>query len=285
MFEGETLIAGGCSFTDDENCPKWDYNKLAATTTKWPHLLGFKKVYNTAESGDSNDGIFRKIEDKIINENIIPDRIIIGLTEFARFRIPILDQKFNVGMYDFAKLAAEYHNSLSLSEKNRKYNSFFKDTFQLDVFKLLESKYIDRVALIEYHLRNLYHLANLCLIKNIKLHVFQMLSVYSYAGKKESDLITKLLKESNIIKIIKKNPKVDLMNWVNWGTNPIYLKNGKWVIGRKIHSYVSCMIDTDEDLVWGFGKDKNGLEFRDGHPNQKGHEKIAEWVLKNVNKD
>ena len=140
MFEGETLLASGCSFTDDKNYPKWDIDKKLASTPKWPHLLGFKKVYNIGKDGASNDMIFKSIEDKIINENFIPDRIIIGLTEFTRFTMPITSGKYNINFYDFLRYMDLGMDTLSEKAMNKVTNvaHFFKDEFQEKIRKKLE---------------------------------------------------------------------------------------------------------------------------------------------------
>ena len=134
MFEEETLLAAGCSFTDDKNCPKWDIDKKLASTPKWPHLLGFKKVYNIGKNGATNDIIFKSIEDKIINEDFIPDRIIIGLTEFTRFYMPITNVKFNINLYDFMKYMDK---SSDAAVRDWRTNEFFKNDLPVSIGLLI----------------------------------------------------------------------------------------------------------------------------------------------------
>ena len=73
-----------------------------------------------------------------------------------------------MGIWENAKYQDISHIKLSDRQK-----------LQMKIFDILGPS-IDPHVLIKKQLKELYHLSNLCAIKNIKLHLFLMLDAYPY---------------------------------------------------------------------------------------------------------
>ena len=255
-------IVSGCSFTDpffkSTIYPDYDCN-----FPKWPEMIdgNWDEIINVSKSGYANQRILdRALERVLLDKNV--STCIVALTNWLRFTGPdyltvnlerSIDENFEIPDH----LRKHY-------EKTRALEKLYPTTE-----KILELRVNDTML-------KLYNLAQICIHKDIKFIAFQMLphvagGVYThkplggYNGLKEMCskhmLNNQFFKHLNRLNMLN---KVDLVNW------PF------------INKLKKCASREMNDEYYG-----DPLQVivgeNDSHPNAKGHQWLAAWVMTNSN--
>jgi len=237
------LLVSGCSFTDKLFIS--DYHiKLNTFWPKWPEILAKKldmEVINLGKMGAGNEYIYSSLLDAIESVDNI------GLV------IPAWSQSQRRDW----KVKSKWFN-----------NSWYCNTD----WQINQPNSNDMYAYIDKSLRYYYSLQELCKSKKIPYKAFQMLHIFrGYTWDK--------LTQRHIIapQIDFKTANKELLNHIH---NSIYFD-------KIDDSFLGWPGDPDlggfsikSDILGGYGKESLewAISTRDNHPNEKGQEKIAEFL-------
>ena len=254
------LLVGGCSFTDS-NFRTLVHPELDVSFPKWPEIVAKKldmQLVNLAFSGSGQEQIYSRFVD-YINENGSDN---IGLAIAAWSQCQRRDYQTHE---DYFKTDRDYWRNDRVNEKG-------------DVFYWTKKS-----------LRYFISFQNLCEVHNIPYKQFQMISLFdgwlNGLNKRDTELADYL-----------KNPEnfTDFMPRYNYPGDPV--KDRKKLIQLLLKHESS--INTNNFLGWPTIKDFSGFYVEektikdkdyksipglviseiDGHPTEKGHEVIAEFI-------
>lgn len=251
----EIIVVSGCSFTD-KNFKSDVHLNLDTSYKKWPELIKFKgNVINVGRSGADNITIINNVFDEMYKNPHI-DRIVIALSSWFRFSTP--DRDFHPITYKRYTQDPTIREKFKFKPRIYDFMDYHKKYY--DIFDGLNDnnlKHLCEIS-IDNTLRHLWLLYNICKIKNIKLHIFQMLSSTQLTNKSFDNLI--LLHE----------------------------KFCRYLIGHPLFTDIENLKDVDL-IGWPFESDIGGdfcdnylneehrISKFDSHPNAKGHRAIAHW--------
>lgn len=253
MIINKYLIVSGCSWTD-KNYRSAPHPNLNCDWPKWPEILAKKlrmECINLAESGQGQEFIYSSLLDTLSSFKPIEIGLVIAAwTKSAR-------RDFS---YTYKNIKGEWANDDNYISKRYKtrWNSYLFDNKGDDYYFLYKS------------LRYQYSISKVCEALNIPLKHFQMLEPYETADYG-------LAKE-------------------NYKNNPIKRISGQEYYNTMLTSHYGKYLDNSQNFI-GFPGQKmyGGLNGRniisdpndyisdeDGHPNKKGHKKIAEFIYENL---
>ena len=250
----ETIVVSGCSFTD-KNFKSDIHSDLDTSYIKWPELIKFKgNIINVAQTGADNVTLINNVFDEMHN-NLHIDRVIVALSSWLRFSTP--DAFFHPATYKWYATYSEVREQQKSLSKIIKFMDHHKKYY--DIYGGIHNNIMNRSIekLIDSTLRHIWLLYNICKMKNIKLHIFQMLSPSQLNGKGKSFIL-------------------------------LYEKFCHYLINHSLFSKIDKLKDVDL-IGWPFEHDIGGnvcdyfldkqcrISDLDGHPNEKGHRIIAHW--------
>ena len=256
----KTLLAVGCSFTDENFISKL-HPEMDCSWPKWPEVLGNilgYNVVNVGRSGNSNDSIFKSAQDYIVDHKV--DMICSLWTQVTRLNI---HDMYNV---NFAWSFRSHQKAImdgwlkagdldsDLPDAVKKHVIFKSSEFS----KLLRWKH---TALANEHLRNIYMLDELGKYNNIPVYHMQGVRIY-FAFTVPND-VRRERKHKEYLNAVLDSPYFDILDKQTniWGW-PFYTTLGGKTFKQPI-PWVST--DIKEHII----------SESDGHPNGKGHQKIA----------
>jgi hypothetical protein len=256
--DGRSLLAVGCSFTNEHFKSK-AHPEMDCSFTKWPTILGsqlgFDNVVNLGRSGNSNDAIFKKTQDYLMNNKI--DMVCVLWTTSCRLNVHDMDN-INWGS----------------TYNGRDHKCSFKTIQDFFTFKTLNifnsEKFIDIIEnnsakLAHEHLRNIYMLNQFCKYHNIPIYHMQGVKAYRPYGFRGS------------------TSEID-----DW-----YVNKKKEHLNALIHSKYFGILEEQTNIYgWPFYEELGGtcvshmlteeliISDKDNHPNAKGHQVIADKFMK-----
>ena len=245
----KTLLAVGCSFTDENFISKLHPEK-DCSWPKWPEVLGKKlgyEVVNLGRRGNSNDAIFKSAQDYIIDHKV--DMICALWTQATRLNIHDIEN-YN-WMHSFSHIPEISKWFVDIDKQ--------KNFINIDKFsKLLSWKH---TALANEHLRYVYMLDQLGKYNNIPVYHMQGVRIY-FAFTVPND-VRRERKHKEYLNAVLDSPYFKILdkqtNIYGW---PFYTTLGGKTFKQPI-PWVST--DIKEHII----------SESDGHPNGKGHQKIA----------
>jgi hypothetical protein len=262
------ILAVGCSFTD-KTFTSAMYPDYDCSYPKWPEILGKKlgdlHVANVGQSGVSNDWIFGRLVDHVLN-NPKPWMVVVGMTESLRFSpynhyqiSPHLLARMTVdespNVFTYKNLPEGYTNAI---------RSFTKASEHIVSagFNLGDGEIISKV--FDHHINVTNRIINFCKAMNIKVMVGNLLwpinpnDVKHYRGHnnlpEQFDWIdlARMFTRSMDYHTVDKNVVLGWPYYPEVGGNMVTSQHGGW--------------DRSKHIIGPI----------DGHPNKLGHEYIAE---------
>jgi hypothetical protein len=245
----KTLLAVGCSFTDENFISKL-HPEMDCSWPKWPEVLSKKlgyEVVNLGRRGNSNDAIFKSAQDYIIDHKV--DMICALWTQATRLNIHDIEN-YN-WMHSFSHIPEISKWFVDIDKQ--------KNFINIDKFsKLLSWKH---TALANEHLRYVYMLDQLGKYNNIPVYHMQGVRIY-FAFTVPND-VRRERKHKEYLNAVLDSPYFKILdkqtNIYGW---PFYTTLGGKTFKQPI-PWVST--DIKEHII----------SESDGHPNGKGHQKIA----------
>jgi len=245
----KTLLAVGCSFTS-EKFESTMHPEMDCSWPKWPEVLSKKlgyEVVNLGRRGNSNDAIFKSAQDYIIDHKV--DMICALWTQATRLNIHDIEN-YN-WMHSFSHIPEISKWFVDIDKQ--------KNFINIDKFsKLLSWKH---TALANEHLRYVYMLDQLGKYNNIPVYHMQGVRIY-FAFTVPND-VRRERKHKEYLNAVLDSPYFKILdkqtNIYGW---PFYTTLGGKTFKQPI-PWVST--DIKEHII----------SESDGHPNGKGHQKIA----------
>ena len=298
----ENILVTGCSFTDKNYKPLIkDLTPLKKSWTDYINIDG--NIKNVARPGVSNQEMIEFALDEIIKEKENYHRVIVGLTQWGRFKLP--DQTLNTTKFFNLRYDPKIHNKdnhfihvdeikkyfkprngytlkdFELEMKSSNQNDKWKWKYAHDFLKAklffaatgkIEGKFIETI--IDSTLRSIIILREICYFKKIKLHVFSILEGWYMVG----DSSEKLKKQYNWI-----DPYMSFYTKYS----PLYrnLKKSKTPVNLIKFPFITelgngepCSATHDDRGIW---HENFQLSEIDAHPNEKGYKHIANFFNEN----
>ena len=245
------LAAFGCSFTE-KNFKSTIHKDLDTSYPKWPELLegDWNAVDNYGIGGCCNFLILENAIDKVLNDKKI-STVAIALSKWLRYTLPdgwsvnpawsMRGHKYKVE--DFGEQQVELYKRMLLIEKR---------------FPTNEKNVLHRTNRI---LKLLRALTELCVYKNKKLIVFQMLKFADAPNHNLNTAVyTSFMSDKNFYALDDLNVNEKNIDFINW-------------------PFIDPMSKTLQQLT---ENEKFAVSKLDKHPNALGHQKIAEWIHENA---
>ena len=303
------IICGGCSYTD--HFFQGDYSSYDPVTlirddwkyAKWPeviaHKLGYEKYWNTGISGAGNQRIWNQIQDiMLLEEDMLPEAIFILWSSWDRFDI------FNSNLIVLSEIRNNY-----LINQSDDYYAPSRNADKVDIALGVLKKATWLASIAHSALRTFMQAQDFCERNNIKLimaHANQPISsnmvkqiLFQYAGdinSIEEKEISKRLDQGDVQAIPDAPVRLKQL-WreafcgfpekafesphafnidgglhVGW---PYWAQLGGWAFADKWKDW--------DPETWGrsyvLKPSEPGKQNGDYHPNEKGHEKIAEELF------
>ena len=269
ITKNETIIVTGCSYTTQpyNTIQSYEHEEVTINNT-WSTYIQCKKMINTAGCGKGNYEMIKHALAYIYaNPNEKIDRVIVALSGWQRFYTPQMKFTGYGGFWDDRETVKKHLDAEIFTPAGPKnfrglrhelvWQYEFGPPNKDDIVKMIKDTFIS--------LNNLYHV---CIAKSIKLHVFQMLNPWPFPEKGTDEhhmLLTtsyeEIMELSTLYDIFREK-KVDI-----YGFPFITELGGEWVWHdfyrrNRRHRYT----------IPG-----------DGHPNEIGHKRLSEKILKNLN--
>ncbi len=265
------LLVGGDSFTDKF------YQRNAPGTITWPEIIAKKldmRLVCVARSGAGNEQIYSSIQDYMCEVN--PEDIGLILAGWSE------SQRMDFELVNMVDTAYEYKK---LSEGMSEFDIY--ETYRSKNWtSAIKSPRGDMYSHIRKSVRNFYNLQMLCENNNIKYKQFQMINLF----KEQLDEFNKTeetytFARNNAISYLKNSPQFNHINkehFIGW---PIYDEGNGFVIAD-VTVHFDRMDENDKAKVkkanlkdnFKSASKKYIIDSFDTHPNQAGHELIAEFV-------
>lgn len=262
------LLAGGCSFTDDN----YKAQGHDCSYPKWPTILAKKfnisKTVNTAKSSGSNELMFGSVTDNIITSK--PKVVALLMTSWDR----VTPYGWPVNPFEVAELLVQKQLATEESEINR-INSLLehcKEEWLLSEYVI--KTHMDIGEIVNSNLRMLYTLQEMCKELSINLIVAQAFEPIRYFAIerlrdiKVSPYDPGIRFKSMFARAVLKSSYFDKIDWnkISIG-GPFFDELG----GKDMNGLIWEQSDIDlsirESQLW---------LPNDGHPAAKGHEAIAQ---------
>ena len=256
-----TLIVGGDSYTT----PKfWLYRDLGIET--WPSLLAKKYGYdliNTARGGKSNRHIVNSVIDAVVESQDKDILVVVAWSE--TYRLSFIDDTdldhpvFLFSDEEFARrqsmsegLAAHF-NSL---EQGRQHiiNSIQRMQKGQDVYDSM-ANLNSKIVLQAF--RNIWYLKDFCQRRNIKMYHVHSFDAFAYDSQLTEQIYADLDVKEQVKHLIEQNYYYQQVQ------NDNYYMGSEYNLYNDIESN-ALFIEHEGKVNW--------------HPNQKGHEHIAEII-------
>jgi hypothetical protein len=313
-FANETLLVSGCSFTEQPYCALVPPHEVLVDKT-WTHRLGFKdeNIINKATGGVSNNEIIDSILNHLFIDDKNPDRIIVALTEWERFSDPfrqynnyhLLLNKTSEEIDDYVKSLGEkfsdditHFGDYRPTEWFTRSAAIVKELINDDYYSGEKWGLIPRFYsnLIDHTFHRIIILCEICRHRNIPLHILQLLPMFKMPPR-DRDYKNFLNISSMIKNSIQSNPysKEILQNYseVDFIGFPWFEPMGGYHIwerakvdGRnrfKRDAKIGYEYKAAQDFIKEKGKNPKGRIFScDNHPNELGHQMLAERILKDM---
>jgi hypothetical protein len=267
--KNKTLVASGCSFTD-QNFYSPEYPEIDCTFPKWPEIVGKKldlNVVNLAKSGECNDTILDDTIRYINKHSKDVHTVMIGWTEWDRINFfGHMYKPTHLAYYAWnEKQSTQDPDYVQKVEDNWNPLGSFLDRYKeqgIDLLKesLTRNQYREDVVQAQYD--RIVQLSLVCKGLGIKLITYQLLCPVDIArylkflDLDRSEFSHQLnLYAKEMMKAYQESPIKD-KNHIGFP----YLQS----IGGSFY----------------VGTPSNQMGPNDGHPNAQGHEKIAQAFLR-----
>ena len=245
------LAAFGCSFTD-KNFTSTIHKDLDTSYPKWPELLegDWNAVDNYGIGGCCNFLMLENAIDTVLNDKKI-STIVVALSNWLRYTLPdgwsvnpawaMRDHGYTVE--NFGERQVELYEKMLLIEKR---------------FPTITMYVLPRMDRI---LKLLRALSELCVYKNKKLIVFQMLKFADTPNHSlNTAMYTSYLSNKNFYALDDLNVNEKNIDFINW-------------------PFIDPMSKIPQRFL---ENDKFAVSKLDRHPNALGHQKISEWIHENA---
>ena len=257
------LITFGCSYTDekyvdlvskDKNIKDHLINNNGEITEPfpfWPQWLSHKlnmQLFNYAQCGFGNDGIYSTFIDEITNQKNI-GLVVIMWSAFLRISFEIEKRNpFSGQTFEWFKL------NIAAGEKNL----HFREK-QIEVNNVL-NKYglLSPVSLLRKSLRYFYSVQNIC--ENMNIPYIQIMGMPPSKKEMENEFCKNIIKSSLFDEFDKKT-------FIGW---PIFPQLDGFSCGSKLY-------DIDPN------REKYFINYKNVHPNVRGQKFISDLIYKELN--
>ena len=262
----EVIVTGGCSwstprkiFLARKNISKESQKIL---WNSWVEKLNFsehQKLIHTGYNGNSVPGSVKKIFDQIMGKKV--DRVVLGISDWYRIDLQTKHIDTSIAFYTAQTMGDGRFPGLHTFEKRygKKVLKYFTEIEEPDEYFLKCG--------IDNTLRHIRMLSEFCALRQIKFHAIQILDPLKVEtiGAEKSEMIMNHIVNHEVFKYIEKNPyKQDFLGY------PFVCQLG----GTAMEDVLRVGMRREDKI--------HRISDVDGHPNDTGHNIIAEWFHKHV---
>lgn len=241
------VLVHGCSFTDS-NFQSTDHKDLVTDWLAWPDILAERhnwELNNLAIMGNSNNSMFQDAISELLLSDY--DYCIIALTEWWRYDTAFGPIDYNLWFMDEnARVTEQIRHSPERWDN-------IQDQFK--IMELLKPSPRNEKLIVDETLRWMHELVYMCMQKNVKLIMFQMLNAIGNSMAPIKPLLDHVISNPHFARLdnLRKEPNISLVGW------PYHTELGG--------SRMTARLEGD----WQVSK-------IDTHPNGNGHMQIANAI-------